>query len=113
MLAVTRSGPLSRIEKALFLSPYVYLAVVLLPVMVWSWNSGYDRLFGVMGVDKLVVLFGLLVGSSMATVLRDLCIRKLPEGVSKFRWFLLMVYTCGVGYYVYVFRYAWRPREAV
>jgi hypothetical protein len=102
---------MNRTEKALFLLPYGYLVLVLLPAMVCWQSTESELILGTVGIDKLIVGFGVLIAASMATILRDLYLRRFPGGTSRLRWLLLMFYTAGVGYFVYVARHAWKPRE--
>jgi len=48
--------------------------------------------------------------SAYALTIRDLYLRDFPNSNTKLTWSLLMFWTGGIGWYVYLFKHAFKPR---
>jgi hypothetical protein len=48
---------------------------------------------------------------ALVLTIRDLYLRPFPHENQKLTWLLLILLTCPIGWLVYIFRYALKPRE--
>ena len=99
-----------RIEKAVIITAFVYL-LVYIPYFVY-------RITNEVPVSPLEILpahFVCMTLNLIALVLtiRDLYLRTFPSPNTKMTWLLLILLTGGIGWIVYVFRYALKPRAKI
>jgi hypothetical protein len=95
------------IERFLVLSALCYM-VMYAPVFVYGALFHDHRL-----MDTLLPFhFTGMALNFVALVLtiRDVYLRTFPNPNSKITWTLLILYTAGIGWLVYIFRHALKPR---
>ena len=101
---------MSRFEKAIVITALVYMAIYVPYFLILAAS-------GCLGVDvPLSAIFPFhLLGmalnfAALIVTIRDLYLRPFPNPNSKLTWLLVILYTGGIGWLVYLFRHAMLPR---
>lgn len=90
---------------AIYINCFVSLAIlsVIRPDIEALVDFHWIAPFHILGMSLNVVALVLTV--------RDLYLRPFPKANSKLTWLLLILYTGGIGWMIYVFRHALKPRS--
>ena len=101
---------MSKFERAFVLWALGYLAMYLVVAISFAVLLPADRFrwlipFHVLGIVQNLV--------ALALTIRDLYLRPFPDPNSKLTWMLLIHWTGGIGWVIYVFRHAIKPRPLI
>lgn len=97
-------------EKYIVLGSLAYMLVYIPFFFITFASADPSRLFPIimpfhlLGMGLNFAAFGLTI--------RDVYLRKLPGQNAKLTWLLLIMMTGGIGWLVYLFKYALKPRES-
>ena len=86
----------------------IYKLAVIPPFCLW--------LYGVFEFDEIPMLIVAVFDTAvsfvaLALTFRDLYLRQFDTPSAKLKWLLIIFYTLGIGWLIYVFRYALEPRS--
>jgi hypothetical protein len=102
------------IERKIVLAAIAYLAVYLLGffgTFLVTMHMSRESADLLMLALLLFHFLGMVLNvTAFILTLRDLYLRSFPDPDAKLTWLLLMFLTGGVGWIVYIFRHALRPR---
>ena len=101
---------MSRIEKAIVITALVYMAFYIpyFFIQMFRIEQGID--VPMSAINPFHFLGMALNFAAIIVTIRDLYLRSFPNPNSKLTWLLVILYTGGIGWLVYVFRHAMRPR---
>ncbi len=99
-------------ERAIVITALVYMAAYVPYFLVQMYRIKQDA-----QPPLLAIVIPHLVGMTLNFIalvltLRDLYLRSFPKPNDKLTWALLILLTGGIGWLVYVFKYALKPRPA-
>ena len=95
------------LERFLVLGAVVYMGIYI-PCFLIAAGSRNPDMFHVITPFHLFGMFLNLV--ALVLTLRDLYLRKFESENAKLTWALLIVMTGGIGWIVYIFKHALKPR---
>ncbi len=103
---------MNRVEKAVVLGALLYM-VLYIPyflIQVFRIESGIGvPLWAILTPHFLGMAWNLV---ALILTIRDLYLRPFANPNSKLTWLLLITYTGGIGWLVYIFKHAFRPRTS-
>ena len=102
---------MNRIEKTLVLGAVAYMAVY----MPYFFAQAYRGVHGANISPYAIIPFHLtgmaLNFLALVLTIRDLYLRKFEKENTKLTWLLLILWTGGIGWLVYIFKHALKPRD--
>jgi len=99
---------MGRTERAFVFLTVAYMVVYIPYFFVFATGPGWPtQLFWTLHFTGMGLNFAALV-----LTIRDLYKRPFPDPNQKLTWLLLILCTGGIGWLIYVFRYAIKPRQS-
>ena len=104
---------MSAIERTIVLWAIGYMAIYAPMFVAFASGSlgNQERLFFVIMPFHVLGMIQNLV--ALVITIRDLFLRQFPQANQKSVWILLILSTGGIGWLIYVFRHALRPRPRI
>lgn len=105
------------VERFLVLTAIVYMAVYVVAVTIYvpffvlslAPVDADHRMLWILPFHFLGMLLNLV---ALVLTIRDLYMRQFPKENAKLTWILLILLTGGVGWLIYIFKHALKPRYA-
>ena len=101
------------IERAIVIAALVYMALYIPCFFVQTYRMSNGVPVSPLAIFPLHFLGMALNFVALILTIRDLYLRPFANANSKLTWLLLILCTGGVGWLVYVFRHALRPRNSL
>ena len=104
---------MNRVERAIVVAALLYMAVYIPYFFVQM-----HRISNGVQISPIAIfpkhLFGMVLNfAALITTIRDLYLRPFANANAKVTWLLLILLTGGIGWLVYIFKHALRPRPSL
>ena len=110
---VPRMAMLDRIARIMIITALLYMVVYFPYFFLQRYRSSNG-----VAVSPLAIFPAHFIGmalnvTALILTIRDLFLRSFPSPNAKLTWLLLILMTGGIGWIVYIFKYALKPRTRI